>query len=290
MTNHTTDTLDFYARPGMMTEVGQNSDLLAGLPTEIGALCKVVQQNLIHVFWAERYGRTLSDEEKATLNIRTTSRKLELMRQVDGQHLAAARPLEKRQVGNCRDFSLLLTAILRHQGRPARARCGFGAYFIPGHFEDHWVCEYWNPEQDRWILVDAQLDDFQRKALKITFDPLDVPHDQFVIAGQGWQMCREGRAKPEQFGIFDMHGWWFIFGDVVRDFLSLNKVEILPWDYEVGFFTHRLEDPFPQDQAEIALYDKIAALTVAGNEAFQEIRQNYSEDARWRVPESWPIV
>jgi Transglutaminase-like superfamily len=290
MTNQITNLLDFYARPGMMTEVGQNSDLLVGLPTEIGALCKVVQQNLIHVFWAERYGRTLSNEEKATLNIRTMSRKLELMRQVDGQPLAAARPLEKRQVGNCRDFSLLLAAILRHQGRPARARCGFGAYFIPGHFEDHWVCEYWNPEQDRWILVDAQLDDFQRKALKITFDPLDVPRNQFVIAGQGWQMCREGRAKPEQFGIFDMHGWWFIFGDVVRDFLSLNKIEILPWDYEVGFFNHRLEDPFPQDQAEIALYDKIAALTVAGNEAFQEIRQIYSEDARWRVPESWPIV
>ena len=49
---------------------------------------------------------------------------------------------------------------------------------------------------------------------------------------------------------------------MVRDFLSLNKIEILPWDYEAGFFTHRLKDPFPQEQTEVALYDRIAALTL----------------------------
>ena len=287
MINRKSDLLDFYAQPGMMTDAGRYSDMLVGLPTKIGALCQVVQQNLIHVFWAERYGRTLSDEEKATLNIRPVSHKLALMCQADEQPLTVARPLERRQVGNCRDFSLLLTAILRHQGCPARARCGFGAYFIPNHFEDHWVCEYWNAEQGRWILVDAQLDDLQQKALGIAFDPLDVPRDQFIIAGQAWQMCREGRVKPEQFGIFDMNGWWFIFGDVVRDFLSLNKVEILPWDYEVGFFNHRLEDAYPEDPAEIAMYDRIAALTVAGDAAFEEVRKDYNEDPRWRVPKGW---
>ncbi len=77
---------------------------------------------------------------------------------------------------------------------------------------------------------------------------------------------------------------------MVRDFLSLNKVEILPWDYEMGFFSHRLEDPFPQDQAEIALYDQIAALTVAGDQAFQEMRRFYRDDRRWRVPESWGSI
>jgi hypothetical protein len=279
--------LDYYAHAGLMTAPGQYADLFSELPTDLPALCQVVQQNLLHVFWAERYGRTLSDEDKQTLNIRPVSRKLALMRQVDPRPLTAPRPLEKRQVGNCRDFSLLLTAILRHQGRPARARCGFGAYFMPDHFEDHWVCEYWNTEQERWVLVDAQLDELQRGVLTPAFDTLDVPRDQFIVAGQAWQMCREGRARPEQFGIFDMHGWWFIWGDVVRDFLSLNKVEILPWDYEVGFFTHRLEDPFPQNPAEVAEYDRIAALTVAGNAAFQEICQFHGEDDRWRIPVSW---
>lgn len=287
MMDNASDMLDFYARPGKLTDARQNADLLAGLPTDIQALCHLVQQNLVHVFWVERYGRTLSDIEKASLNVRPVTRKLALIRQVDERPLIAPRPLEKRQVGNCRDFSLLLTAILRYQGRPARARCGFATYFIPDHFEDHWVCEYWNVERERWVFVDAQLDQLQQKTLGVTFDTLDVPRNRFILAGQAWRMCREGKARPEQFGIFEMNGWWFIWGNVVRDFLSLNKVEILPWDYEVGFFTHRLEDPFPQDQDEIALYDRIAALTLAGDDAFQEVRQFYNDDKRWRVPESW---
>jgi hypothetical protein len=50
--------------------------------------------------------------------------------------------------------------MLQSQGKPARARCGFGRYFKAGWYEDHWICEYWNDEQGRWIMVDAQLDDF----------------------------------------------------------------------------------------------------------------------------------
>jgi hypothetical protein len=35
---------------------------------------------------------------------------------------------------------VLAAAMLRAQGTPARARCGFGGYFGSGAFEDHWVC------------------------------------------------------------------------------------------------------------------------------------------------------
>ena len=41
---------------------------------------------------------------------------------------------------------------VRAQGTPARARCGFGAYFGKGRFEDHWVCEYWDAAEERWRL------------------------------------------------------------------------------------------------------------------------------------------
>ena len=41
-------------------------------------------------------------------------------------------------MGNCRDFSTMLCTVLRYQNTPARARCGFGAYFLPDHYEDHW--------------------------------------------------------------------------------------------------------------------------------------------------------
>ena len=160
----------------------------------------------------------------------------------------------------------MLTSILQHQGVPARARCGFGTYFLPDHFEDHWVCEYWKSEQQRWILVDAQLDEFQCNEMKVPFNPLDVPRDQFVVAGQAWQMCRQGQANPQQFGIFEWHGWWFIWGNVVRELLAFNKIELLPWDVIPGCMTHELDDPLPEGD-ELALYDGIASLALAGDAA-----------------------
>ena len=136
-------------------------------------------------------------------------------------------------------------------------------------------------------LVDAQLDDLQISALGITFDPLDVPRDQFIVAGEAWQMCRRGEANPADFGIMDMHGWWFIWGNVVRELLAFNKVEILPWDYEVGFFTHGLADPLPAEGPELAEYDRMAALSIAGDQAFLALRNLYACEPQLHVPAAW---
>ena len=114
----------------------------------------------------------------------------------DPQPLDARRLPASRFAGTCRDFTVLLCAALRHQGVPARARCGFGAYFREGTFGDHWVCEHWSAEQRRWIRTDAQLDSFQQEALKLRFDPLDVPEDAFLVAGRAWRACAEGSMEP----------------------------------------------------------------------------------------------
>jgi hypothetical protein len=62
----------------------------------------------------------------------------------------------------------LITGHIKDEGIPARARCGFGAYFNPPYFEDHWVCEYWNADEERWILVDPQFDEVWREKLSIS--------------------------------------------------------------------------------------------------------------------------
>jgi hypothetical protein len=275
--------LKYYTTPGLFTNPGEHAHLFDDLPVDLAELCQVVQNNILHIYWAERYGRPLTEEEKHTVNIRPIDRKLALIHQADPRPLTAPRTLEERQIGNCRDFTLMLTAILRHQGIPARARCGFGAYFMPNHLEDHWVCEYWKADQNRWVLVDAQLDRFQCKELGITFDPLDVPRDQFVVAGQAWQMCRSGEFDPQNCGIFEWRGWWFIWGNIIRELLAFNKIELLPWDYLPACMTHQMEDPLP-DGPELAFYDGIAALTLAGDLAFPELCAIYESDSRFQVP------
>ena len=112
--------------------------------------------------------------------------------------------------------SALHVAMLRAQGIPARARCGFGVYFEKGKYLDHWVTEYWNEEKKLWVLFDAQIDDRQRELFRVEFDTADVPRDQFVVAGDAWSLCRDGKTDPSAFGILDMHGLWFIAGNLVR--------------------------------------------------------------------------
>jgi hypothetical protein len=194
----------------------------------------------------------------------------------DPRPLTTARTPGERQVGVCRHFTLLHVAMLRHAGVRARARCGFGAYFETGKYVDHWVSEYWNDDRKAWVLVDAQLDARQRELFKVAFDPLDVPRDQFVVAGLGWQWCRAGKADPEAFGIMDVHGLWFVAGNVIRDAAAVNDHAMLPWD---------VWGAMPRNDAEIdrAFIDQLAALTIEPDLHFGELRAIY-QDPRVTVP------
>ena len=270
---------DFYAQQGPLSNPGTYVSLFDHLPTGIAELCKVVQGTTIHIFWAQRYGITLSADREAEVQLRTMERRLARMIELDACPLTNPRPLDRKLVGNCRDFSLMLASILRYQGVPARARCGFGAYFLPNHYEDHWVCEYWNADQQRWVLVDAQLDAFQCEQMHVPFNPLDVPRDQFIVGGKAWQMCRGGQANPDHFGIFDMHGLGFVRGDFIRDVASLNKMELLPWDCW-GIIETPDEALSP---ADLAFLDHLAELTCGDVPDFDAVRSLYENDPRLHV-------
>ena len=174
-----------------------------------------------------------------------------------------------------------MTALLRARGTPARARCGFGGYFGTGIFEDHWVCEYWRTGQQRWVLVDAQIDGQQRRWFDIDFDVTDVPRDRFVVAGQAWAQCRSGAADPAKFGLSTINeaGDWFIAGNLMRDAAALRNIELLPWDCWGAMPTP--DDPIGSELA--ALFDRLAALTQTPDASAAQLRQ-LCQDGRLRVP------
>lgn len=272
--------LDFYTSPAPMT--ADTAARLAPVEGDIAALAGVVQGLLLHEHWAGAYGQTLSAERRAGSHIRPVAEMLDRILAEDDKSLAAARPLERRLVGTCRDFTLLLVAMLRMKGVPARARCGFGAYFEPGRFVDHWVCEVWNGSEGRWVLVDAQIDEIQGRALKPDFDVLNVPRDRFLVAGDAWVQCRAGAADPDSFGIMDMYGLWFVAGNLLRDVAALNNMEMLPWD--VWGAMPGEDEPMSEDT--LAFFDRLAALTREPDAAFGELRELYESDERLRVPDT----
>jgi hypothetical protein len=278
---------EYYQGYGPMTAPGAHAAELSALPNDLAALCEVVQGVLIHRDMAPfLYDLKLSKEQRDDGNIRPIAQMLTRIHALDARPLANPRDPAHRLPSVCRHFSLMLSAMLHEQGIPARPRCGFGAYFNKGKFEDHWVCEYWNAGQARWILVDAQLDALQLKAFNPDFNPLDVPRDRFIIAGDAWEMCRSGRADANNFGLSmipGLCGFWFIAGNVVRDLASLNRMEMLPWDV---WGLMEIKDEALTDDRK-ALLDEVAPLTLVGDEAFPEIRKIYESDDRLRVP---PVV
>ena len=90
------DILAYYARTDPLTTLPDSDAiraLRAGLPTAIPDLVKVVQNNLLHIFWAERYGVTLTDERRAEVQTRTTAARLQHIYDADPAPLTTpARP------------------------------------------------------------------------------------------------------------------------------------------------------------------------------------------------------
>jgi hypothetical protein len=281
MPHNDSPTLPYYTAPSAITAPGRYAALLDGLPHDVAGLAAVVQGLVIHEHIAPAYGVTLTDEDRATVHIRRVEQLLERIVTRDSRPLEVSRPAAERIAGNCRHFTVLAVAILRAHGTPARARCGFGGYFQDGLFEDHWVGEYWNAEQKRWILVDAQLDDRQRDMFPIDFDPTDVPRDRFLIAGDAWARCRAGLADPQAFGLSALKeaGYWWIAGNLMRDAAALGNIELLPWDCWGAM-------PAPDEQIDddrATLFDRLAALTATPDTSFTELQQ-LGQDERLRVP------
>lgn len=248
----------------------EHAALFDALPSDVASLAKIPSGLVIHQYIASAYGEQLSDARAQEVHTRAASDVLACILAHDGAPLSQPRPPSRRAVGNCRHFTLLLVAMLRHKKIPARSRCGFAAYFEKGRYLDHWVAEYWNGS--RWVMVDAQLDEVQKKLFRIAFDPLDVPRDEFVVAGDAWGRCRAGDLDPDTFGIMDMHGWWFIAGNIVRDIAALNNREMLPWDVWGAM-------PQPGEEPDAARFDGWAALGRDPDGHFQALRKLYASEA-----------
>ena len=138
------------------------------------------------------------------------------------------------------------------------------------------MTEYFDQARQRWVLVDCQIDAQQRAKFGIDFDTLDVPREKFLVAGDAWKLCRDGRASPQAFGVLDMFGLWFIASNVIRDVAALNNREMLPWDVWGGM---TLVDA----EIDLAFIDRLAGFTREPDKHLDELRAVYS-DPRIAVP------
>jgi hypothetical protein len=267
----------YYRQHSRSTDPGAQRHLLTGLPAGADALATVIGGVMVHRDETWRFGFTLPQQGREEANTRFVEAILSRLGTLDER-----RP-EDRFAGTCRDFAVLLCAMLREAGVPARARAGFAGYFTAtdGFFDDHWVVEAW-AEVRGWHLIDAQVASVpQGTYAEADIDPLDVPRDAFLVGGQAWQECRAGNRDLDRIGTSaaGLTGLWEVQGNVLRDLASLNRVETLPWD-EWGLI------PVPYDQlnpADIDLLDRVAAVSAAGGPLRQAV-DAYRGDPRLLAP------
>ena len=275
----------FYAEPAAMSVVPEGIPGVSELPGDVDGLRGVVQGLLLHRDLVAFYGVTGEDVRLDEQHLRPVAAVLERALELQAGPITEAREPVDRVQGICRHYALLHTAFLRSQGTPARVRCGFGGYFEPGKWTDHWITEWW--DGGRWVRHDPQIDEGQRAAFAIDFDPYDQPSGRFVSGAEAWRATRAGEVDAACFGIFDMWGAAFIAGNVLLDVACLNKVELLPWDSWKASPPLDPHAPVPDDVAPFV--DEIADLVLDADH--DELRARYLDDARLTVPpDIWSYV
>ena len=274
------ETLRFYATQSIVTDPGRHACLYEGLPHDIPGLCAVAQGLTLHIYLAPRYDVTPSDERRQEeANLRTVEKRLTRALALDDAPITVARPPAERVVGTCRDYAVLLCSFLRYQGVPARVRNGFDTYFTPGFMGDHWICEYWHRDEGRWVQVDVQVDDVQKGLFAIDFDPADLPTGKFLYAGEAYLKALAGEIDANRCGIGELRGLWFVRGNVIRDLMALNKLEVLPWDSNALMGSENTElEPLIKDVARMTA-DRMLPL--------DDLRAVYEGHSEFRMPPDW---
>lgn len=276
--------IEWYAAQSDVSDPGALSELLADIPSTIHGMYEVAHQLVLHYRADDPAALGIPRERMREIDTRYVQHMLARLEELQPGSLCDPRPAERRLIGCCRDFALLVVGMSRYHGIPARSRVGFAGYFIAGVALDHEVAEVWDAGDGRWRLVDAELAPGHRDPSDgAHVDPLDVPRDRFLVAGHAWQRCRAGTSDPETFMVGPdveepmTRGWPYLQHNLVHDLARLNKRELLLWD-GWGLANE------PAGPGDLEMLDRIAALTADAGTRPAELRGVYASEPRLTVP------
>jgi hypothetical protein len=204
---------------------------LRELPNDPAAIPDALENFVIHHAIARAMGSGVPAGAEPDRNLRSLARLIGAAVGRDSRPLTEHRHLPDYLYVTCRDFALLAAGALRESGVPAQLRVGYASYFLPGRWEDHWICEY--NTAGRWAVLDGQLGSRARAAFKIGFPVADVPSTGWQSAASIWRAIRAGTIDAGTCGVSfaGIQGAWFVASAVLRDAAALAGIECLPWDY-----------------------------------------------------------
>ena len=291
--------LDFYKQTSLFTDLGLYKNFAINLPNDIKELCLLQRSQIIHPFdlcnekWRSDthsfYG-DMTKISKTSLNyendVLPTAQSMiaELLRR--DKNYSKERKIEDKIHVCCREQAILLASILKAKGFSARVRSGFAAYCNMSSKEagDHWICEYYNDKEKRWILVDADMyfDNDTLLKYNIDFNLLDIPRNKFIFGAEAYLGLRCGKysdneiyyaSSPKTIGIkAALHGLFYDFHSLMNDeiiFLHLPK--------------YILDKNFNLTEEELKELDYLASLMLEPDVNFFKLREIWDNNLKYRI-------
>ncbi len=204
--------LDFYRQYSSFTDPGEYEYLYKNLPNSLPELCSLIKSQFIHVYEElPKYHDQIPKErwnESLTM-YPTVQSILKGLLSYDSRGLVKDRKVENRLVLACREYAMLLASILKYRGIPARVRCGFATYLNPGSYTSHIICEVWNKNENRWMLVDPSK------------DMVDFGREKFEFGNDAWLKMQNNEIDLKLYSMMGQPGLVIITIALCHDLASI---------------------------------------------------------------------
>lgn len=286
--------IEFYKQTSLYTDLGLYADVAKQLPNDIEELCILQRMQIIHpvvflndssirekkdTFWGDMTKVPVTKLMFEDELLPTASSMLSELLRRDKTYSVERKAEDKIHV-TCRGQAILLAGILKAKGYAARVRSGFAPYIKwDGVYYDHWITEYYKEEEQRWILVDA---DIHCPDHEIGFDLNDIPRNQFLFGGEAYLGMRKKKYKedailyasnPPTLGLkASIRGLFY-------DFHSLMNDEI-PF-YHVPQYIQNQN--FELTENEYAELDELAILMLEPNQNFDKLLELWNTNKKFKM-------
>lgn len=291
--------LEHYKKTGTYTYAGAYGDYFRSLPEDVPALGKLVCGQVIHRVTLKEgntnanstflygdmdrypwYRMRCEDDILLTAPALTA----ELFR-LDERGFVKDRKTEDKIVVTCRYVSVLMSAILKAKGIPARSRAGFAPYFKEGISMDHWINQYYSEKEKRWITFDA--DGFYEEG-GMELSQYDMEEENFDWVAKAYLAVRRKETDGRQYLYADGLGTCSIPALVrylVYDFHALMNQE-LTYTILPAFMEGRLGE---LSETELQELDYLAELLLEPDKNFDKLCAFWNKERKYRILNS-PLV
>ena len=291
--------LEHYKKTGTFTYAGCYKDYFQSLPDDISVLGRLICSQVIHRVTLKE-GNTNANKSlmygdmnrypwyrmRCEDDILLTAPALtaELFR-LDERGFVKDRKVEHKIVVTCRYVSVLMSAIQKAKGIPARSRAGFAPYFKEGVSMDHWINQYYSEKENRWITFDA--DGFYEEG-GMPLSQYDIPINSFDWAAEAYLAVRRGKTDGKQYLYADGLGTCSLpalIRYLIYDFHALMNHE-LTYSFLPAYLEGRLDKLTEKELQEL---DQLAKYLLEPDKYFDELCAFWERERKFWILNS-PLV